>query len=112
MATVTLNINGRTYDLACEDGQEAHLLRLGELVETRVKQLADNVGQVGESRLLLMAALMVADELTEASKGGSSPAGNAAGAAMAGGEAERFAAETMEKLAQRIERIAARLEDA
>ena len=62
MARVRLEINGRPYDMVAEDGQEAHVSALGEDVAKRVKNLVHQVGQVGEGRVILMAALQLADE--------------------------------------------------
>jgi len=68
MAQVNLKINGRDYLVACEDGEEKHLTFLAEYIDQQVKNLVKSVGQVGEARLLLMASLMVADELAETSE--------------------------------------------
>ena len=65
MPEVEVAINGRNYQIFCEDGEEAHLAQLGEYVDRRVKELVTAVGQVGDSRLLVMASLMIADELAE-----------------------------------------------
>jgi cell division protein ZapA len=65
MAKVAVTINGRKYDIACDDGQEAHLARLAQYVDKRVDELVAAVGQVGDARLLVMASLLVADELSE-----------------------------------------------
>ena len=65
MAQVAVTINGRKYDIACDDGQEAHLTRLAQYVDRRVDELVAAVGQVGDARLLVMASLLVADELSE-----------------------------------------------
>ena len=65
MAQVDITINGRTYQIACDDGQEEHLTQLGEYVDKRVKERVGAVGQVGDSRLLVMVSLMIADELAE-----------------------------------------------
>lgn len=65
MAQVDVTINGRDYQIACDDGQEDHLAQLGEYVDRRVKELATTVGQVGDSRLLVMVSLLIADELAE-----------------------------------------------
>ena len=66
MTEVSIHINGRDYAVACEDGEEEHLLRLGRYIDKRVKDLARQVGQIGEAPLLVMTALVVADELSEA----------------------------------------------
>lgn len=63
MGQVSVIINGRTYRLACSDGEEARLLELASHVKSRVDQLTREFGQVGDDRLLLMTALLVADEL-------------------------------------------------
>ena len=65
MGQVDITINGRTYQIACDDGQEEHLTELGEYVDKRVKELVAAVGQVGDSRLLVMVSLLIADELSE-----------------------------------------------
>lgn len=66
MAQLTLNINGKAYIIGCEDGQEAHLSQLGADFDAQVRQLAADVGQLGETRLFLMASMMTADEAHEA----------------------------------------------
>lgn len=68
MAQVNVTINGRQYRMACEDGQEDHLMRLAQDIDTRIEQLRGNFGEVGDSRLTVMAALTVADELIESGK--------------------------------------------
>ena len=65
MGQVTVTINGRDYDIACDDGQESHLTKLSEFVDNRLKELIAAVGQVGDSRLLVMASLLLADELSD-----------------------------------------------
>ena len=55
MAQVTLSVNGRPYVVGCEDGQEAHLTELARLFDTLVQQVSQDVGQLGETRLFLMA---------------------------------------------------------
>jgi cell division protein ZapA len=65
MAYVTVTINGRQYRMACEDGQEAHLERLATDLDRRVDQLRGTFGEIGDNRLLVMAALTLSDELAE-----------------------------------------------
>lgn len=65
MAQVTVTLNGRTYRLECDDGQEQHLLMLAGEMGQQIELLKDRFGQVGDDRLLLMAGLMMADELLE-----------------------------------------------
>ena len=66
MAHVTVTINGRQYRMACEDGQESHLERLANELDRHVEQLRDSFGEIGDNRLLVMAALTISDELNEA----------------------------------------------
>jgi cell division protein ZapA len=63
VALVEISINGRDYQIVCEDGKEEHLSQLGLQIDERVKGLVAAIGQVGESRLLAMASLVLADEL-------------------------------------------------
>jgi cell division protein ZapA len=65
MSQLGITINGRNFQIACDDGEEEHLTYLSEYVDKHVSDLAESIGNVGETRLLLMAALVVADELSE-----------------------------------------------
>ncbi len=66
MATVTVDINGRPYAVGCADGQEDRVRVLAKQFDANVRQVAADVGHVGDLRLFLMAALVLADELHEA----------------------------------------------
>ena len=66
MAQVSVTINGRNYPIVCDDGQEDHVTRLASYIDKRASEIAETVGQVGESRLLVMVNLLIADELSEA----------------------------------------------
>jgi cell division protein ZapA len=66
MPLVNVMVNSRAYTIACDDGEEDHLRDLAGHVDSKVKELLASVGQVGETRLLLMAALLIADEHHEA----------------------------------------------
>jgi cell division protein ZapA len=68
MAHVSVTINGRQYRMACEDGQEAHLLRLAKDLDLRIEELRGRFGEIGDTRLIVMAAITIADELVEAGK--------------------------------------------
>ena len=65
MGQVNTTIAGRQYRLACEDGQEDHLLALAKDIDTRVIDLRRKFGEIGDTRLTVMAALMLADEMVE-----------------------------------------------
>ena len=105
MAQISITVNGRAYLITCDDGQESQLKNLGAYLDGRVQELTASVGQVGESRLLLMAGLLIADELFEAKnqvKGG--------GKAAAGASDAAAATKSLEACVQRIENIAAQLQ--
>ena len=65
MAQLTIQVNGRPYVVGCEDGQEAHLLEIARLFDRQVRQVSQDVGQLSETRLFLMGALLLADELSD-----------------------------------------------
>ena len=65
MAQVTIEVNGRPYVVGCEDGQERRLTELAASVDAQVRQVARDVGPLGETRLILMGALVMADEIAE-----------------------------------------------
>ena len=66
MSQLTINVHGKPYVVGCEDGQEGHLRSLAAKLSEKVAELAENAGQLGETRLLLLAALVFADESGEA----------------------------------------------
>ena len=66
MAQVSVTINGRQFRMACEDGQEGHLLELARELDGRISGLRAKFGEIGDTRLTVMAAITVADELAEA----------------------------------------------
>ena len=66
MAQVSIQVNGRPYIVGCEDGQEQHLIELSQHFDRHVRQVGQEVGQLGEARLFLMGALLLADELADA----------------------------------------------
>jgi cell division protein ZapA len=68
MAQVNATIASRQYRLACEDGQEEHLLALAHDLDQRIIDLRAKFGEIGDTRLTMMAALTVADELSEAAR--------------------------------------------
>jgi cell division protein ZapA len=68
MSHVSVTIHGRQYRMACEDGQEDHLVRLAKDLDQRIEQLKASFGAIGDMRLIVMAALTLGDELSEAAK--------------------------------------------
>lgn len=65
MARVSITVNGNTYDIACADGEEQHILDLAGVLDGRVVELVSAIGQAGEARLLAMSGLLMSDELVE-----------------------------------------------
>src|SRR5208337_556966 len=65
MSQVNVTINGRQFRMACEDGQEGHLMNLAADLDGRIEGLRKKFGEIGDTRLTVMAALTVADELAE-----------------------------------------------
>ncbi|HEY1361374.1 MAG TPA: cell division protein ZapA [Xanthobacteraceae bacterium] len=65
MTQLSVTINGRQFRMACEDGEEAHLMRLAEDLDVRIARLRTRFGEIGDTRLTVMAALTLADELSE-----------------------------------------------
>jgi cell division protein ZapA len=100
MATVTVEINGRPYAVGCADGQEERVRILAKQFDGHVRQVAGEVGHVGDIRLFLMAGLLLADELHEARRNGGAPAGDAAPATDGVAEALNAVAARLEKIAQ------------
>jgi len=65
MGQISVTLNGRTYRLECGEGEEAHLIELAEYLGTHVEDMKRKFGQIGDDRLILMASLVVLDELWE-----------------------------------------------
>jgi cell division protein ZapA len=113
MPLVNVMVNGRAYTIACDEGEEEHLRQLAATVDAKAREVLSSVGQVGDARLLLMAAILIADE----HHGGKEDAADrSAGhqARQAELEERAIAAETraasaLEQVASRLEQIAARL---
>jgi len=109
MAEVAVAVNGRSYLVTCDDGEEERVAKLAEYIDLRVRDLSSKVGQVGDTTLILMASLLVADELSDAydaleemrtGGGGEGPAG------------EGDVVDAMDRLAARVADLARRLESA
>ena len=113
MAEVSVTINGRVYRMACDPGQEDHLARLGRELDQRIAQLRESFGEIGDTRLAVMAAIMVADELAElkrrlrtADQEIQSLKDARERAAQRNEDGERALAGVLEEAAERIERLA------
>ena len=101
MAQVTLEIGGRRYEMTVRDGQEAHFKDLAAIVDAKVRSVAGAVGTINESRQLLMASLLLADEIG----GAATPP-----APVVEHETDSAVAAQIELLADRLEKLAQTLE--
>jgi len=107
-SVVTIRLNGNPYQIGCGAGEEAHVSKLGEEVESIMQSLIASVGQIGEARLLAMVALILADRA--AGNADEPPLNGAAdGAARASASDHDAAAEALEMAAERIAALASRL---
>jgi cell division protein ZapA len=109
MPTIEVLVNGRRHPVQCGAGEEARVRQLASYVDRRIADLARGQTQVGDARLLLMASLVVADELSDAFDEIKRLRASLEGQ---GGGSEGEAAATLEQAAQQIEAIAAELESA
>jgi cell division protein ZapA len=99
MASVDIEIAGRRYSVACRDGEEPHLRQVAALVHQKAQDAAEALGTLSESRQLLIASLLLADELSEKRS-----------AAPAAGASDGAVVDALERLADRVESLATRLE--
>lgn len=106
MAQLTIEINGRPYVVGCEDGQEARLRELAAGVDAQVRQVARDVGPLGETRLMLMGALVMADEMTELRAQLQAVRAELADVRAGLGRAEQKAVAALEAAAEKIEALA------
>lgn len=98
MSQVTIEVGGRSYTLACAEGEEAQVMRLGRMIDERVREITGG-RPASETQSLLFAALMLADELQDGASAGSQDDAMAQ-------SLEAFAAR-LEKCASALERFAA-----
>jgi len=116
MPLVNVMVNGRAYTIACDEGEEDHLKELASHVDAKAREVLGAVGQVGDQRMLLMAALLIADEhhdLSAKVAAGTQAVQDSSGEKHSlhrrAEEAEGAAADALESAAKRLEDIAARL---
>ena len=119
MPLVNVMVNTRAYTIACDEGEEEHLKELAAHVDAKVRELTGSVGQVGDQKLLLMAAVLITDEFFEARarlEGHEQRAGELANAhAELNGRAsqsEQIAASALDAAAKRLEGIVEKLKAA
>lgn len=116
MPHVSVTIAGRQYRMACDEGQEDHLVRLAHDIDSRISQLRTAFGEIGDQRLVVMAAITIADELAEARGRIRALESDIEGQRDARAsaleriqESESEVARTIEEVAERIERLVAQL---
>ena len=103
MANIDVDVAGRRYNVACRDGEEEHLRGLAAIVDQRAHDAAAALGGLTETRQLLFAALLIADDLKETRAGAGLPDPTPA-------PPDNAVAETLERLATRLENLADRVE--
>lgn len=106
MATVDLHIGSRRYSVACRDGEEEHLRSTAALVDGKAREAAQALGSLSEARQLLFASLLLADQLQDAQNGNAPPP-----PAPVEPQHDPTTANALERLAERMEMLADRLED-
>lgn len=116
MAQVSVSINGKTFRMACEDGQEQHLTELAEGLNATIERLKGDFGEIGDQRLTVMAAITMADQYSEAQRRVEQLEGELAGLvgerdalAERGSRLEAETAAAVDAAADQIEQAAGRL---
>ena len=113
MPLVNVLVNGRAYTVACDEGEEDRLRDVSKVLDDRVRELANSVGQVGDTRLLVMAGLLACDELSDAltrlGRLEKEVAGLKEKLSSGNAESENAVVDMIEKASERLEAIAARM---
>ena len=110
MGQISVTLNGRDYRLECGEGEEAHLIELAEYLGTHVEEMKRKFGQVGDDRLILMASLVVLDELWELRRQMAQMKTTMAEARRDKSVADESARSLQSDLASRVNSVAQRLE--
>lgn len=110
MSKADIVLLGKTFSIACAEGQEPHLLKLADQLNTRLEALKDTIGDIGDTRLLIAAGLSLVDDLNEqATTAGSNDSGDLENRITL---IERSSATALNDAATRITAIAERIEKA
>ena len=110
MPEVNVEIDGKKYRMACEEGQEQHLMALAERFNRTVLQLKGSFGEIGDNRLVVMAGIAVLDELAEAEDRIGALKQDIADLTAAGNELSSEAEELEQKFARRLSEAARKIE--
>jgi cell division protein ZapA len=112
MSQVSVSIDGKMFRMACEDGQEAHLESLAKYLDGRINEMRGAFGEIGDLRLVVMAAITITDEFFEAKKQRQGLAGEineiraeTTKVAATSGAREQEIAAAIDRMTQRLERI-------
>ncbi|MGL4440296.1 MAG: cell division protein ZapA [Bosea sp. (in: a-proteobacteria)] len=119
MGQVTVTISGKVYRMSCGDGEEAHLEGLAAIYDARIEDMRKGLGELGDMRLHVMAALTLADEMSEMKKRVEglelkldALKGDAGSAETRAEQVERLATDAITSAAERIEKVARALSPA
>ena len=120
MAEVNITMNGRVYEIGCDDGQEGRIVDLASYIDQRLQQIARSGAAYNDAHLMVLTSLVLADELFDVREQAGQPVKNrkeaaaapAAPAAPAGMDAEdeKALVKMLDKLTKRIDGIAARVQ--
>ncbi len=110
MPEVNVEIDGKKFRMACEDGQEQHLMELAERFNRTVLGLKESFGEIGDNRLVVMAGIAVLDELAESEDRIEALKQDIADLTTAGREVTLEAEELEQKFARRLNEAARKIE--
>jgi cell division protein ZapA len=110
MAQVVVEVNGRPYTMQCADGEERQLRELAGVLDAEVAKIREGVGAVGDIRLLLMAGLMIADQLADSRRTVAELQSQLAALRDKNNDADAHEKAIEDEIAERINRAATRLE--
>lgn len=110
MGQVNVKISGKTYRMACDDGEEDHLSALGDRLNDTIEFLREQFGEIGDQRLAVMAAITMADQSSETERRLKQLEGEIAGLDEARAALVERQEATEDQIARAIEGLAARLE--
>ena len=108
MAQVIVQINGKPYGVGCEDGQESHVRALAVLIDAKVTEIAGDAAALGETRLMLLGGLMLADDVNQLRAALAAEKARTAQLESETETAESRAIAALEAAAQKLETMAAR----
>ena len=109
MAEISITINGRNYGIACDDGQEKRVGELARFVDTRLREIARAGAATNESHLLVLTAIILADEIADLKASGAISPGSTTGVRITDDEEEAIVS-AIDLLAARIDAIAGNLQ--